>query len=76
MLQIKNHRLRKRSISFGKMGVLERVFLSTILAYTVVGGMLGAYPRPLTGSHPFAARKPVELQAALLPSVISVKTSG
>jgi hypothetical protein len=36
----------------------------------------GTYPRPVTGSQPLVAKKPVELQPGLLPTVISVKTSG
>lgn len=33
-------------------------------------------PRPVTGSHPLEALKPVELQPGLLPTVTSLNTSG
>jgi hypothetical protein len=33
-------------------------------------------PRPVTGSQPFAAKKPVVLQLGFEPTVMSVKTCG
>lgn len=50
------------------------VFNSTIGVYSRV--VSNAHPRPLTGSQPAEARKPVESQLGLLPLVTSLNTSG